>query len=169
LPLALAACGQSVILAKPTARVVARFVFERTGFQAHDVTCPSGIPAQVGQRFQCHFTGPDGKYIAYLLVARVRGTRVDYRIQSQRVGQTIKAGRTEQLVAAFVLRRTGHRATHVRCPSGVTPLVGHTLTCRFIGPDGTYRASLFITGVNRGNVYYRIRTERSGPGGVGKD
>jgi hypothetical protein len=86
LVLVLAGCGGSVILAKPTAATVARFVLGHTGFRPRDVTCPSGVPAKVGGRLQCHFTGPDGKYTAYLVIQRVKGTRVDYRIDSRRTG-----------------------------------------------------------------------------------
>ncbi len=161
-PLALAACGQSIILQKPTERLVSRFVFQHTGVQPRDVTCPSREPAKVGQAFQCHFTGPDGKYTAYLLVTGVKGGRVDYRIQTERDGQTIDATRAEQIVADFVLRHTHSRPHDVRCPSGVAPLVGHTLECRFTGPGGEYTASLLIVGVNGGNLEYRIRTARAG-------
>ncbi len=86
LALFLVACGQEVILAKPTAATVARTIFDRTGFRPRDVTCPSGVPAKVGGKLQCHFTGPDGKYTAYLLIESVKGTRVDYRIDSRRTG-----------------------------------------------------------------------------------
>ena len=83
---ALTACGGSVILAKPTAATVARAIFTRTGFRPRDVTCPSGVPAKVGGTLQCHFTGPDGKYTAYLRIESVKGTRVVYRIDSRRTG-----------------------------------------------------------------------------------
>jgi hypothetical protein len=83
---ALAACGGSVILAKPTAATVARSIFVHTGFRPHDVTCPSGVPAKVGGKLQCHFTGPDGKYTAYLVIQSVNGTRVEYQIDSRRTG-----------------------------------------------------------------------------------
>jgi Domain of unknown function (DUF4333) len=83
---AIAACGGSVILAKPTAVTVARFVFEHTGFRPRDVSCPSGVPAKVGGRFQCHFTGPDGNYTADMVIKSVKGTRVEYGINSRRTG-----------------------------------------------------------------------------------
>jgi hypothetical protein len=86
LPLALAACGGSVILAKPTAATVSRFVFQKTHFRPTDVSCPSGVPAKAGGTFQCHFTGPDGKYTAYLVIQRVKGSRVDYAIRTRRTG-----------------------------------------------------------------------------------
>lgn len=86
LPLLLAACGGSVILSKPTAQTVSRAVYERSGFRPTDVSCPSGVPAKVGGRFQCHFTGPDGQYTAYLLIKSVHGQRVIYNIQSRRTG-----------------------------------------------------------------------------------
>lgn len=83
---ALAGCGQSVILAKPTAATVSKFIFDHTGFRPNDVTCPSGVPAKVGGTLKCHFTGPDGKYTAYLTIQSVKGTRVEYRIDSRRTG-----------------------------------------------------------------------------------
>jgi hypothetical protein len=86
-----AACGQSVILQQPTERVVTSFVFDHTGFRPHDVSCPSGVPAKVGRTFQCHFTGPDGKYTAHMTITGVNGSRVDYEIQTMRVD---KAGPT---------------------------------------------------------------------------
>lgn len=152
-----------MILAKPTAGVLSKFVYDRTGFRAADVTCPSGVPARAGQRFQCHFTGPDGKYIAYMTVARVRGSRVDYQIQTERVGHTINAAAAEKIVVGFVAKHTGAQARDVRCPSGVIPLLGHTLTCHFTGPDGRYTASLVVTSVNGATIGYRIRTSRVGP------
>lgn len=73
------ACGQTTILQRPSQRVVAEFVFKHTGFRPTDVRCPSGIPAKVGNTFQCHFTGPDGPYTAYVRIVSVHGRRVvDY-------------------------------------------------------------------------------------------
>jgi hypothetical protein len=162
LPLLLAGCGQSVILPKPTEQVVTKFVAQRTGFRPHDVSCPSGVPAKAGKTFQCHFTGPDGKYIVYMKVIRVNGTRVDYQIRSERVGHKFDAAAAERIVAAFVARRTGFHPRDVTCPAGTIPLVGHTIVCHFTGPDGTYTASILITAANRGLINYRITTRRTG-------
>jgi hypothetical protein len=49
-----------------------------------DVNCPSGIEAKVGGEFDCHFTGPDGKYTAHLKIFSVDGTRVDYDCNTHR-------------------------------------------------------------------------------------
>jgi hypothetical protein len=65
---------------------VASFVYSHTGFRPKDVTCPSGVPAKAGGTLQCHFTGPDGKYTAYLTIKSVKGSRVDYIIDSRRTG-----------------------------------------------------------------------------------
>ena len=86
LALSLAGCGQSVILAKPTEQVVTKFVFQRTGFHPDNVSCPSGVAAKAGGTFQCHFTGPDGNYTAYLLIKSVTGSRVEYQITTRRTG-----------------------------------------------------------------------------------
>jgi hypothetical protein len=158
LALALAACGQSVILQKPTQRLVADFVFKHAAYRPSDVTCPSGVPARIGRSFQCHFTGPDGRYTAYMLITNVKGSRVLYRIQTQRNGQTILVAQAEQAVSNFVFSRKHIRPRNVTCPAGVAPLVGHTLTCHFAGPNGTYKASVQILSVNRGRVEYRIQT-----------
>jgi hypothetical protein len=158
LPLALTACGQSVVDQAPTQRLVANFVRQHTSYLPTDVTCPSGVPAVVGRSFQCRFTGPDGRYTAYLLITGVSGSRILYRIQTQRNGQTIRVAAAESAVSNFVLRRTHIHARNVTCPAGVAPLVGHTFTCQFDGPNGRYRASLQILSVNRGRVEYKIQT-----------
>jgi hypothetical protein len=84
LPLVLAACGQLVILKDPTERLVSSFILRKTGVRVRNLDCPSGEPAKVGQTFQCHFTGPDGRYTVDMLVTSIRGTRVEYDIRSHR-------------------------------------------------------------------------------------
>jgi hypothetical protein len=80
----LSACGGSASIDPgTTAKYVKTFVFQHTGFRAADVTCPSGIPATTGGRFNCHFTGPEGPYTAYLRILNVKGRRVLYRIKTQ--------------------------------------------------------------------------------------
>lgn len=150
-----------MVLQQPTQRLVAKFVFEHTGFRPAKVSCPSGEQAQAGRAFQCHFRGPDGPYVAYLLITRVSGTRVEYRVQTQRVGATIIPAISERLLSAFVLKHTGHQISNVTCPSGVVPLVGHSYQCHFTGEGGNYTATLTITSVNRGKVNYRIQTRRT--------
>ncbi len=68
--------GESTLKQHATERTVAKLVARHTGFRPTDVTCPSGLPAKVGTRFQCHFTGPDGPYTAYVQVQKVEGERV---------------------------------------------------------------------------------------------
>jgi Domain of unknown function (DUF4333) len=161
LTLVLAACGGSTILPQPTAQTVANAVQRRFGFRPTDVSCPSGIPAKVGGQFQCHFSGPDGPYVAYMRIASVRGQRVIYNIQTQRIGQTIQAGPSERTVADFVFRQTHFRPKDVRCPSGVPAIVGHSYQCTFTGPDGKYTADVVIAGVVGQQVDYRISTHRT--------
>lgn len=79
LALPFAGCGEgaeSTLRQQATERTVTRFVARRTGYRPTDVHCPSGVPAEVGTRLQCHFTGPDGPYTAYIRVLRVEGERV---------------------------------------------------------------------------------------------
>jgi hypothetical protein len=75
----LTACGTSTIRPHATERTVSDFVFEQTHFRPTDVHCPSGVPAKAGGTFVCHFTGPDGKYVARVRITSVHGERVlDY-------------------------------------------------------------------------------------------
>ncbi len=74
--LLLSGCGESTIRRHATERTVSRFVVRHTGYRPADVRCPAGIPAEVGTRFRCHFTGPDGAYTAYVRILSVDGERV---------------------------------------------------------------------------------------------
>jgi Domain of unknown function (DUF4333) len=67
-----------------TAKTVTDFVSKKTGFKPTDVSCPSGVKAEVGTEFDCHFTGPEGPYTAHLKVTKVNGRDVLYDIQSRR-------------------------------------------------------------------------------------
>ena len=80
----LSACGGSASIDPgATAHYVEDFVFQHTGFRATDVTCPSGIPARAGGRFNCHFTGPEGPYTAYMRILNVKGRRVLFGVKTQ--------------------------------------------------------------------------------------
>ncbi|MDQ6841728.1 MAG: DUF4333 domain-containing protein [Actinomycetota bacterium] len=74
-----------MILEKPAERTIAQFVLSRTGIRATDIDCPSGVPAKSGGSFQCHFTAPDGKYVANMLIRAVHGQRVDFFVRTSRV------------------------------------------------------------------------------------
>ncbi len=74
----LVGCGESGSTIRPhaTERTVFTFVVRHTGVHPADVRCPAGIPAEVGTRFRCHFTGPDGPYTAYVRILKIEGERV---------------------------------------------------------------------------------------------
>src|SRR5690242_10133985 len=81
----LSACGggRNEIDPAGTANYIGGVVFAQTGFRPTDVRCPTGIPAAAGGRFNCHFTGPEGPYTAYLRIVDVHGRRVNYRLKTQ--------------------------------------------------------------------------------------
>jgi hypothetical protein len=80
----LSACGgHNAIDPTATASYVGDVVFQQTGFRPADIQCPRGIPATAGGRFNCHFTGPEGAYTAYLRIVKVNGRRVAYRLETQ--------------------------------------------------------------------------------------
>jgi len=80
----LAGCGSAVIKPDGAARSIADLVSRKTGFHPTDVRCPSGVPAKVGGRFECHFTGP-GKhpYTAFMRIMSVQGKRVLFHIRTR--------------------------------------------------------------------------------------
>lgn len=82
----LAGCGEGTIRADETEQTVTRFVAKQTAYRPTDVRCPSGESAEVGVKFQCHFTGPDGRYTAYLRALSVDGEKVVYRIVTRPTG-----------------------------------------------------------------------------------
>jgi hypothetical protein len=77
LAILLAGCGEtSTIRPHATERTVTTFVVKHTGYHPADMRCPAGVPAEVGTRFQCHFSGPEGPYTAYVRILSVDGERV---------------------------------------------------------------------------------------------
>jgi hypothetical protein len=82
LAMVLAGCG-STIKPEGAAQSVVDLVSKQTGFKPNDVKCPSGVDAQVGKEFQCHFTGPEGKdYTADMKVTKVEGADVQFYIKT---------------------------------------------------------------------------------------
>ena len=80
----LSACGGAAAIdPAATANYVEHFVFQHTGFRPVDVRCPNGVPANAGGRFNCHFTGPEGPYTAYLRIVNVKGRRVLFQAKTQ--------------------------------------------------------------------------------------
>ena len=86
LALLVTGCGGKVIRPQGAAQAITDLVSSKTGFHAHDVKCPSGVDAKVGGKFQCHFTGPDGKYTADMRITKVQGKRVEFFIRTTRTG-----------------------------------------------------------------------------------
>ena len=77
-----AGCG-STIKPEGAARSVVDLVSKQTGFKPRDVKCPSGVDAEVGKEFECHFTGPGGKeYTAHMRVSKVQGDDVQFYIKT---------------------------------------------------------------------------------------
>jgi hypothetical protein len=81
----LSACGggSAALSSAATARYVDDFVFQKTGFRPVDVRCPRGVPASAGRRLNCHFTGPEGPYTAYLRIVQVQGRHAAFEVDTQ--------------------------------------------------------------------------------------
>jgi hypothetical protein len=78
--------AKNYVVPEATANHVADYVakYSPAHVRPTDVTCPSGLEAKVGAEFDCHFTGPDGKYTAHLKIKGVEGTRIDYETNTFR-------------------------------------------------------------------------------------
>lgn len=83
LAMVLSGCG-STIRPEGAAQSVVDLVSEQTGFKPEDVKCPSGVDAEVGKEFECHFTGPEGTdYVAHMKVTKVEGDNVEFYIKTE--------------------------------------------------------------------------------------
>ncbi len=76
-------CG-SKINPDGAAKSVVDVVSRQTKFKPKDVSCPSGVDAEVGVEFDCKFTGPEGvEYTAHMKVTKVEGDNVEFYVQSK--------------------------------------------------------------------------------------
>jgi hypothetical protein len=83
LALVVSGCG-SKINPDGAAKSVVDVVSRQTKFKPTDVSCPSGVDAEVGVEFDCKFTGPEGKqYTAHMKVTKVEGDNVEFYVQSR--------------------------------------------------------------------------------------
>ena len=84
--LGLAACGDKTVDADAAATTIADFVEQETGFRADDVECPDDAKAEVGETFECTFTGPEGPYVALVEITEIDGDDARFQIDTRRAG-----------------------------------------------------------------------------------
>jgi hypothetical protein len=83
----LAGCGKLVVIPSGAEGAVRQLVASHTSTRAVDVSCPSGVSAKVGTKFDCHFQTPDGaKYVAHMRITAVHGKAVDFQIVTAPAG-----------------------------------------------------------------------------------
>ncbi len=69
--------------AKTIEQQITKTVSDQTEYKPTDVKCPTDVPANVGAKFKCNFTGPDGAYTAYVKVTKVEGEHLEFDFKSQ--------------------------------------------------------------------------------------
>lgn len=75
--------SKSTIKPDGAAQSVVDVVSKQTGFHPNDVHCPDGVEAKVGQQFDCHFTGPEGKaYVANMKITKITGDNVEFDVNT---------------------------------------------------------------------------------------
>ena len=79
-----AACGEETVDAGSAAESITDFVERETGFVPDDVECPDDVKADVGEMFQCDFTGPEGPYVADVEITEIDGDDAIFRIETSR-------------------------------------------------------------------------------------
>lgn len=79
----LAGCGETIVRPEGAERSVVDVVSSETGFRPKDVRCPSDVEAEVGGRFECRFTGPEGPYVAHMKILEVDGERVEFQVTTR--------------------------------------------------------------------------------------
>ena len=157
---ALTACGQSTIRRDKAQQEIASFVYSQTGVRISDVSCPSGVPAKAGGTYDCHFTAPDGRYVAHVRITSVHGTDVRSNIDTEPLQNTVRAAAIARQISDFVYSHTRYRPIDVSCPQGVVAKVDGTFDCHFTGPDGAYVAHVRITKVSGAAINDDIVTTR---------
>ncbi|MHB8689740.1 MAG: DUF4333 domain-containing protein [Solirubrobacteraceae bacterium] len=83
LALLLAGCGTLEVIPSGAEKVVRNFVQSRTGYQATNVHCPSGVEAKAGNRFTCHFRAAGASYVAHMVIKRVKGVSVYFQVDTE--------------------------------------------------------------------------------------
>lgn len=69
--------GKKTIVPDKAAKVLTNAVSRENNFTPTDTSCPSGVEAKVGAKFDCHFTGPDGKRVTgHMTVTKIDGDDV---------------------------------------------------------------------------------------------
>ena len=97
----LAACGEDTIKADGAEQSVVDVVSKKTGFRPTDVSCPSGVKAEVGGVFECQFTGPEGKpYTARMKITKVDGERVVVAVMARVSGEERRANLARDVAGA---------------------------------------------------------------------
>ena len=72
------------VIATGAENTITHFIAQNTPATAHNVSCPSGVEAKVGNTFDCTFDDQTGKhYVAHMRILSVDGTRVNFHIQSE--------------------------------------------------------------------------------------
>ena len=80
--LLLAGCGTLVIIPKGAETVIRNVVTQKTGEAATNISCPANVAAKAGHTFTCHFLAGGQKYIARMLIVRVKGHGVYYDVST---------------------------------------------------------------------------------------
>jgi len=84
LELPVAACGEKTIDSTRAEETVTGLIADESGFEAEGMSRPEDVKAEVGEEFECEFTGPEGPYVASVEISEADGEDAVFQVVSRR-------------------------------------------------------------------------------------
>jgi len=125
----------------------------RKGVQADDLSCPSGLQAQVGESVRCTFTVSGQPVDAVARISAVDGATVTYDVHTEArpvMQEVIERSVGEKLAQAGVPAGTA------TCEGDLPAQLGATVGCTLSGPEGVSKWTVRTTSVDGGKIDYSI-------------
>ena len=131
----LAACGGTLTIKQSEELSFVREALSAYGLpQARAISCPSGIEAKVGNKFECRALLPNGQQVVVVpvRVASVKNSIATLRAQSDVVNQPLAVS----VIYKWLTLNNNPAAKSVDCPSGLPATQGETFNCHVTLSNG---------------------------------
>lgn len=125
----------------------------RNGVQADDLSCPTGLRAEVGASVRCTFSTGGQPVDAVARIAAVDGETVTYDVHTE--ARPVLQDVLERSVAEQ-LAQAGVPAGTASCEGDLPAQVGATVGCTLSGPEGDSSWTVRTTSVDGGKIDYSI-------------
>jgi hypothetical protein len=147
---ALSACGAKEIDDKKAEDFIAKSVREQVGAEVKSVTCPTGLTAKKGEKFECTVTGSDGT------TGKTTVTEKDDQGNVSVSAPFVHVRNLEEQIAGGVGDQIGASDVTVSCPEIIVGAKGEVFECD--ATSGSDKAVIEVTQTDaRGNVRYKVK------------